>query len=147
MNHESFITWLKPLDSTAVIFKGCVFIGGTSRMSSVMVWMYTFFFSPCRKNVIFPEVTKYRAAIIQKPVPSFRVVYKKHTLTLDDLSTLADQNWLNDQVIIQHASVSEWKDFSDEQKRVFMLSVCMSCSCLRSWTCMENWSWTLPIIR
>uniref|UniRef100_A0A671ULW5 Ubiquitin-like protease family profile domain-containing protein n=1 Tax=Sparus aurata TaxID=8175 RepID=A0A671ULW5_SPAAU len=52
-----------------------------------------------RKNVIFPEVTKYRAAIIQKPVPSFRVVYKKHTLTLDDLSTLADQNWLNDQVM------------------------------------------------
>lgn len=62
-----------------------------------------FFSSPCRKNVIFPEVTKYRDAIIQKPVPSFRVVYKKHTLTLDDLSTLADQNWLNDQVIIQHA--------------------------------------------
>ncbi|XP_077955264.1 sentrin-specific protease 5 isoform X3 [Gasterosteus aculeatus] len=28
-----------------------------------------------------------------------QVVYKKHTLTLDDLSTLADQNWLNDQVI------------------------------------------------
>ncbi|XP_036941253.1 sentrin-specific protease 5-like isoform X1 [Acanthopagrus latus] len=52
-----------------------------------------------RKNVIFPEVTKYRDAIIQKPVPSFRVVYKKHTLTLDDLSTLADQNWLNDQVM------------------------------------------------
>uniref|UniRef100_H2TEG7 Ubiquitin-like protease family profile domain-containing protein n=1 Tax=Takifugu rubripes TaxID=31033 RepID=H2TEG7_TAKRU len=27
------------------------------------------------------------------------VVYKKHTLTLDDLCTLADQNWLNDQVM------------------------------------------------
>ncbi|XP_045907689.1 sentrin-specific protease 5-like isoform X2 [Micropterus dolomieu] len=52
-----------------------------------------------RKKVIFSEVTKYRTAIIQKPVPSFRVVYKKHTLTLDDLSTLADQNWLNDQVM------------------------------------------------
>ncbi|XP_044075961.1 sentrin-specific protease 5-like [Siniperca chuatsi] len=52
-----------------------------------------------RKNVIFSEVTKYRTAIVQKPVPSFQVVYKKHTLTLDDLSTLADQNWLNDQVM------------------------------------------------
>ncbi|XP_041805614.1 sentrin-specific protease 5-like isoform X2 [Chelmon rostratus] len=52
-----------------------------------------------RKDLIFPEVTKYRTAIIQKPVPSFQVVYKKHTLTLDDLSTLADQNWLNDQVM------------------------------------------------
>lgn len=38
--------------------------------------------------------------IVQKPVPFFQVVYKKHTLTLDDLLTLADQNWLNDQVII-----------------------------------------------
>ncbi|GAA6222546.1 sentrin-specific protease 5-like [Lates japonicus] len=52
-----------------------------------------------RKNVIFSEVTKYRTAIVQKSVPSFQVVYKKHALTLDDLSTLADQNWLNDQVM------------------------------------------------
>nr|XP_046265313.1 sentrin-specific protease 5-like [Scatophagus argus] len=52
-----------------------------------------------RKNVIFPEVTEYRTALIQKPAPSFQVVYKKHTLTLDDLATLADQNWLNDQVM------------------------------------------------
>ncbi|KAK9538922.1 hypothetical protein VZT92_004063 [Zoarces viviparus] len=52
-----------------------------------------------RKKVIFSEVIKYRTAIVQKPVPSFQVVYKKHTLTLDDLSTLADQNWLNDQVM------------------------------------------------
>ncbi len=63
--------------------------------------IFAFVFSHlCRKNVIFSEVTKYRTAIVQKPVPSFQVVYKKHTLTLDDLSTLADQNWLNDQVII-----------------------------------------------
>ncbi|KAM9844564.1 sentrin-specific protease 5-like isoform 2-T3 [Aulostomus maculatus] len=52
-----------------------------------------------RKNLIYLEVTKYRSAVVQKPVPSFRVVFKKHTLTLDDLSTLADQNWLNDQVM------------------------------------------------
>lgn len=52
-----------------------------------------------RKNVIFSEVIKYRTAIVQKPIPSFHVVYKKHTLALDDLSTLADQNWLNDQVM------------------------------------------------
>ncbi|XP_023260817.1 sentrin-specific protease 5-like isoform X1 [Seriola lalandi dorsalis] len=52
-----------------------------------------------RKNIIFSEVTKYRTAIVQKLVPSFQVVYKKHTLTLDDLLTLADQNWLNDQVM------------------------------------------------
>lgn len=52
-----------------------------------------------RTNLIFSEVTKYRISMVNKPLPSFRVVYKKHTLTLDDLSTLANQNWLNDQVM------------------------------------------------
>ncbi|KAM7379011.1 hypothetical protein PAMP_004591 [Pampus punctatissimus] len=51
------------------------------------------------KNIILSEAAKYRTAMIQKPIPSFQVVYKKHTLTLDDLLTLADQNWLNDQVM------------------------------------------------
>ncbi|TWW72816.1 Sentrin-specific protease 5 [Takifugu flavidus] len=51
------------------------------------------------KNSIFPEVDRYRTAVVQNSVPSFQVVYKKHTLTLDDLCTLADQNWLNDQVM------------------------------------------------
>lgn len=46
------------------------------------------------------EVTKYQTTMVQKPMSSFQVVYNKHTLTLDDLSTLADQNWLNDQVTI-----------------------------------------------
>uniref|UniRef100_A0A8C2WUX7 Ubiquitin-like protease family profile domain-containing protein n=1 Tax=Cyclopterus lumpus TaxID=8103 RepID=A0A8C2WUX7_CYCLU len=52
-----------------------------------------------RKSFIFSEVIKSRTSIIEKTVPSFQVVYKKHTLTLDDLSTLANQNWLNDQVM------------------------------------------------
>ncbi|XP_028283519.1 sentrin-specific protease 5-like isoform X2 [Parambassis ranga] len=52
-----------------------------------------------RKNAIFTEVTRYQTTISEKPVPSFRVVYKKHILTLEDLLTLADQNWLNDQVM------------------------------------------------
>ncbi|KAM9321990.1 sentrin-specific protease 5-like isoform 1-T2 [Pholidichthys leucotaenia] len=52
-----------------------------------------------RKNLIFSEVTRCRTMIIQKAAPSFLVVYKKHTLTLEDLLTLAVQNWLNDQVM------------------------------------------------
>ncbi|XP_068427225.1 sentrin-specific protease 5-like [Clinocottus analis] len=52
-----------------------------------------------RKKIIFSEVLKYRTSNVEKTVPSFQVVYKKHTLTLDDLSTLANQNWLNDQVM------------------------------------------------
>ncbi|XP_041848184.1 sentrin-specific protease 5-like isoform X2 [Melanotaenia boesemani] len=51
------------------------------------------------KNIILSEVARYQTEITEKPVPSFRVVYKKHILTLEDLSTLADQNWLNDQVM------------------------------------------------
>uniref|UniRef100_A0A3Q2PN04 Sentrin-specific protease 5 n=1 Tax=Fundulus heteroclitus TaxID=8078 RepID=A0A3Q2PN04_FUNHE len=52
-----------------------------------------------RKNMILSEVDKYRTAIVKKPVPSFQVVYKKHVLTLEDLLTLADEQWLNDQVM------------------------------------------------
>ncbi|KAM4605313.1 sentrin-specific protease 5-like [Polymixia lowei] len=52
-----------------------------------------------RETLVLSEVAKYKAARAQRPGPSFLVVYKKHRLTLDDLSTLADQNWLNDQVI------------------------------------------------
>uniref|UniRef100_A0A1A8S2Q8 SUMO1/sentrin specific peptidase 5 n=1 Tax=Nothobranchius rachovii TaxID=451742 RepID=A0A1A8S2Q8_9TELE len=51
------------------------------------------------KNLIFSEVSRSQAAILEKPAPLFRVVYKKHIVTLDDLLTLADQNWLNDQVM------------------------------------------------
>ncbi|XP_056277732.1 sentrin-specific protease 5-like [Pseudoliparis swirei] len=51
------------------------------------------------RKLIDSEVIKSRTSIVEKTVPSFQVVYKKHTLTLDDLSTLANQNWLNDQVM------------------------------------------------
>ncbi|XP_051943610.1 sentrin-specific protease 5-like [Hippocampus zosterae] len=53
-----------------------------------------------RRNFI-SEVVRRRISspALWNPAPSFRVVFKKHTLTLDDLSTLAHQNWLNDQVI------------------------------------------------
>ncbi|KAM4729088.1 sentrin-specific protease 5-like [Anableps anableps] len=52
-----------------------------------------------RKSLIFSQVDKYRNAIIQKSVPSFQVIYRKHILTLEDLLTLADEHWLNDQVM------------------------------------------------
>uniref|UniRef100_A0A3P8VU32 Sentrin-specific protease 5 n=1 Tax=Cynoglossus semilaevis TaxID=244447 RepID=A0A3P8VU32_CYNSE len=52
-----------------------------------------------RANPIVLEVNTYKDAVARKPSGSFRVVYQKHTLSLDDLSTLADQNWLNDQII------------------------------------------------
>lgn len=73
------------------------------RVSSVMILFLdrsSYILHPCRKNLALSEVTKYQTAMVQKPIPFFQVVYNKHTLTLDDLSTLADQNWLNDQVTI-----------------------------------------------
>lgn len=58
----------------------------------------------CRKTLIFSEVSRCQKVIAEKPDPSFQVVYKKHVLTLEDLSTLADQNWLNDQVTAEQFS-------------------------------------------
>lgn len=43
-------------------------------------------------------MTRYRAALASSPVAGFMVTYNKHTLSLEDLSTLEEQNWLNDQV-------------------------------------------------
>lgn len=38
------------------------------------------------------------AALASAPVAGFMVTNNKHTLSLEDLGTLEDQNWLNDQV-------------------------------------------------
>lgn len=45
------------------------------------------------------EMTRYRAGLASAPISGFMVMYNKHTLSLEDLSTLEDQNWLNDQII------------------------------------------------
>lgn len=41
---------------------------------------------------------RYRAGLASVPIPGFMVMYNKHTLSLEDLGTLEEQNWLNDQV-------------------------------------------------
>lgn len=41
---------------------------------------------------------RYRAALASAPVAGFMVTYNKHNLSLEDLGTLEEQNWLNDQV-------------------------------------------------
>ncbi|XP_074524856.1 uncharacterized protein LOC141789366 [Halichoeres trimaculatus] len=45
------------------------------------------------------EMSRYRAALASAPVAGFMVTYNKHTLSLEDLGTLEEQNWLNDQII------------------------------------------------
>ncbi|KAJ0059399.1 hypothetical protein NL108_016933 [Boleophthalmus pectinirostris] len=50
-------------------------------------------------EIMVLEITIEELAKMFNTVPYFEVKYKKHILTLDDLSTLADANWLNDQVI------------------------------------------------
>ncbi|KAG9351215.1 hypothetical protein JZ751_025106 [Albula glossodonta] len=52
-----------------------------------------------RKSFICSAVAKYRDGLACAPMHYFKVTYNKHTLTLEDLSTLDDQNWVNDQVI------------------------------------------------
>nr|XP_015216389.1 PREDICTED: sentrin-specific protease 5 isoform X1 [Lepisosteus oculatus] len=52
-----------------------------------------------RKAFVYSEVRKYQAGLASAPMHFFKVTYNKHTLTLEDLSTLEGHNWLNDQVI------------------------------------------------
>lgn len=44
------------------------------------------------------EMARYRAGLASAPIAGFMVTYNKHTLGLEDLGTLEEQNWLNDQV-------------------------------------------------
>lgn len=60
-----------------------------------------FFFSlPCayRKAVVQHLIQSYQRSSGTAMLKGFRVNYKRHVLTMDDLSTLYGQNWLNDQV-------------------------------------------------
>lgn len=45
------------------------------------------------------EVKQYIAGLASAPVAGFMVTHNKHTLSLEDLSTLEEQNWINDQII------------------------------------------------
>uniref|UniRef100_A0A3B4ZIE6 Sentrin-specific protease 2-like n=1 Tax=Stegastes partitus TaxID=144197 RepID=A0A3B4ZIE6_9TELE len=45
------------------------------------------------------EMTRYRTGLASAPIAGFMVMYNKHTLSLEDLGTLEEQNWLNDQII------------------------------------------------
>ncbi|XP_035759942.1 uncharacterized protein LOC102799307 [Neolamprologus brichardi] len=45
------------------------------------------------------EMSRYKSGLSSAPVAGFMVMYNKHTLRLEDLGTLEEQNWLNDQII------------------------------------------------
>lgn len=45
------------------------------------------------------EMSRYKSGLSSAPVAGFMVTYNKHTLRLEDLGTLEEQNWLNDQII------------------------------------------------
>lgn len=52
----------------------------------------------CRSVDIKGEIARYRAGLASAPVAGFMVMYNKHSLSLEDLGTLEEQNWINDQV-------------------------------------------------
>ncbi|PIO35707.1 hypothetical protein AB205_0014860, partial [Aquarana catesbeiana] len=54
---------------------------------------------PCRRTVVQHVIQSYQRLPGNTLLRSFRVTYKRHVLTMDDLSTLYGQNWLNDQVM------------------------------------------------
>lgn len=57
------------------------------------------FSQPHRKTVVHHLIQSYQRSSGTAMVRGFRVNYKRHVLTMDDLSTLYGQNWLNDQVM------------------------------------------------
>ncbi|XP_067828383.1 uncharacterized protein [Heptranchias perlo] len=57
------------------------------------------FSTPHRKSMIHHVMQSYHRMMGNNAVRNFRVTYKRHVLTMDDLSTLYGQNWLNDQVM------------------------------------------------
>ncbi|XP_030636102.1 sentrin-specific protease 3b [Chanos chanos] len=57
------------------------------------------FSQPHRKAVVQHLIQSYQRTSGPAMVRGFRVNYKRHVLTMDDLSTLYGQNWLNDQVM------------------------------------------------
>lgn len=57
------------------------------------------FSQPHRKIVVQHLIQSYQRSPGQAMVKGFRVNYKRHVLTMDDLTTLYGQNWLNDQVM------------------------------------------------
>ncbi|XP_026854230.2 sentrin-specific protease 3a [Electrophorus electricus] len=57
------------------------------------------FSSPHRKVMVQHLMQSYQRMSGTAMMREFRVNYKRHVLTMDDLSTLYGQNWLNDQVM------------------------------------------------
>ncbi|KAM8889060.1 uncharacterized protein ACB058_007075 [Synchiropus picturatus] len=45
------------------------------------------------------EMARYQTGLASAPFSGFMVMYNKHSLSLEDLATLEDQNWVNDQII------------------------------------------------
>ncbi|XP_012892878.1 PREDICTED: sentrin-specific protease 3-like, partial [Dipodomys ordii] len=52
-----------------------------------------------RKGLVLQLIQSYQRMPGNAMVRGFRVSYKRHVLTMDDLGTLYGQNWLNDQVM------------------------------------------------
>ncbi|XP_074518141.1 sentrin-specific protease 3b [Halichoeres trimaculatus] len=57
------------------------------------------FSQPHRKAVVQHLIQSFQRSSGSALAKSFRVNYKRHVLTMDDLGTLYGQNWLNDQIM------------------------------------------------
>ncbi|XP_048373949.1 sentrin-specific protease 3 [Sphaerodactylus townsendi] len=57
------------------------------------------FSTPQRKAMVHQLIQSYQRMPGNAVMRSFRVTYKRHVLTMDDLQTLYGPNWLNDQVM------------------------------------------------
>ncbi|KAG7269858.1 hypothetical protein CRUP_032816 [Coryphaenoides rupestris] len=71
--------------------------GRTSSRTTLSSRINEFLDGFCKVYGSLIPLERYKSTVARAS-PSFQVVYKRHTLTLADLSTLAEHNWLNDQV-------------------------------------------------
>ncbi|MGH0176765.1 UNVERIFIED_CONTAM: hypothetical protein FKN15_073674 [Acipenser sinensis] len=65
------------------------------------------FSTPHRKTMVHHLMQSYQRMLGNSMVRGFRVNYKRHVLTMDDLSTLYGQNWLNDQNVARQNNDSD----------------------------------------
>lgn len=100
----NIIVNLRPCGISLLIWAHCILPNVLEDMintSELCINLLLYFSSWCfcfRGLDIKGEMTRYRAGLASAPIAGFMVTYNKHTLSLEDLGTLEEQNWLNDQV-------------------------------------------------
>ncbi|KAI3375910.1 hypothetical protein L3Q82_004168 [Scortum barcoo] len=110
--HMSCVTECTLLDHKAYYFKGTGILDESLQQYGSLIPIHVddiveklqdifseSFSQPHRKAVVQHVIQSFQRSSGSALAKTFRVNYKRHVLTMDDLGTLYGQNWLNDQVM------------------------------------------------